>query len=340
MSLFVTTAIAATKAVGIAADNETPSSLGSTEWFIPSTLAEGHKLYVRARGPRGRTPLVLVHGFFQPASAILDVPCYSMQQTLAAQGFRVYLFDFRGYGLSSRPPFMDQPAAESTPSLGCMSDAVADLEDVVRFVLHEEGAKQVDLLGYSWGTARSVNYALSHAGLVRKLVLYAPVWKPSTGAAGDAHNPAAPGQMNPKHGGYVLFKPGDLARNWDWEIDKENAGRFRSPEALAAAEQALMASDDFNAWGGFRAPLGPMVDALAVTQGSALFDAKQIGCDTLMLRGTQDRLSSELDATSLLNAVGAQNKRLVTFETGTHLLHLEHARDHLINEVSAFLVEQ
>lgn len=98
-------------------------------------------------------------------------------------------------------------------------------------------------------------------------------------------------------------------------------------------------SDDFTAWGGFRAPLGPMMDALAVTQGSALFDAEQIGCDTLMLRGAQDRLSSELDATSLLNAIGAHNKRLVTFETGTHLLHLEHARDQLINEVSAFLFE-
>jgi alpha-beta hydrolase superfamily lysophospholipase len=109
---------------------------------------------------------------------------------------------------------------------------------------------------------------------------------------------------------------------------------------LAAAEQALMASDDFNAWGGFRAPLGPMVDALAVTQGSALFDAEKVKCDTLMLRGTQDRLSSDLDATSLLNVIGADNKRLVTFETGTHLLHLEHARDHLINEVSAFLVEK
>ena len=340
MSPFATTAIAATKAVGIASDNETPGSLEPSEWLIPSTWAEGHKLYVRARGPRGRTPLVLVHGFFQPASAILDVPCYSMQQALAAQDLRVYLFDFRGYGLSSRPPFMDRPSTESTPSLGCMSDAVADLEDVVRFVLDEEGATQVDLLGYSWGTARSVNYALRHASLVRKLVLYAPVWKPCTGAAGDAHNPAAPGQMNPKHGGYALFKPGDLARNWDWEIDKENASRFRSPEALAAAEQALMASDDFTAWGGFRAPLGPMVDALAVTQGSALFDAEQIGCDTLMLRGAQDRLSSELDATSLLNAIGAHNKRLVTFETGTHLLHLEHARDQLINEVSAFLFEQ
>lgn len=340
MSPFAPTAIDATNAVGIASDKETPSNLAPSEWFLPSTWAEGQQLYVRARGPRGRAPLVLVHGFFQPASAILDVPGYSMQQALAAQGFRVYLFDFRGYGLSSRPPFMDRPAAESTPSLGCMSDAVADLEDVVRFVLDEESENQVDLLGYSWGTARSVNYALRHPDLVRKLVLYAPVWKPSTGAAGDAHNPAAPEQMNPKHGGYVLFKPGDLARNWDWEIDQENASRFRSPEALAAAEQALMASDDFKAWGGFRAPLGPMVDALAVTQGSALFDAAQIRCDTLMLRGTQDRLSSALDATSLLKAVGAHNKRLVTFENGTHLLHLEHARDHLINEVSAFLVEQ
>ena len=333
-----TTAMNVTKAVGIAPDNETPSSLESSDWFIPSTWVEGQKLYVRARGPRGRTPLVLVHGFFQAASAILDVPGYSLQQALAAQGFRVYLFDLRGYGASSRPPFMDRPAAESSPSLGCMRDAVADLEDVVRFVLDGESAAQVDLLGYSWGTARSVNFALRHPGLVRKLVLYAPVWKPSTGAAGDAHNPAAPGEINPKHGGYVLFKPGDLARNWDWEIDKENASRFRHPETLAAAEQALMASDDFHAWGGFRAPLGPMVDALAVTQGKALFDAGRVSCDTFLLRGAQDRLSSELDAASLMNALGAPNKRLVTIESGTHLLHLEHARDRLLHEIGAFLV--
>lgn len=320
-----------------ASDDKSPGTPDSSEWFIPSTSAEGEQLYVRARGPRGRTPVVLVHGFFQPASAILDVPGYSLQQALAAQGFRVYLFDFRGYGASSRPPFMGRPAAESSPSLGCMSDTLADLEDVVRFVLGKESAAQLDLLGYSWGTARSANFATHHPEMVRKLVMYAPVWKPRTGAAGDAQDPATPGHINPKHGGYALFKPGDLARNWDWEIVQEDPNRFRSPEALAAAEQALMDSDDFNTWGGFRAPLGPMVDALAVTLGSALFDAGRIGCDTILLRGAQDRLSSEEDASSLLNALGAPDKRLVTINCGTHLLHLEHSRDRLLDEMCRFL---
>jgi len=312
------------------------------EWLLPSSVDPGAHLFVRARGTsavEGQPPVVLVHGFFQPASAILDVPGFSLQVALAEAGLRTYLFDFRGYGLSTRPAFMNDPAEASTPSLGCMQDALADLHDVVGFVRAREAVPQVDLLGYSWGTARSANFALACPELIRRLALYAPVWRPSTGAAAQAHAPGSPGLPNPELGGYALFRPGDLKLNWDWEIDTEDAGQFRTAEALAAAEAALMASDPSLPSDAFRAPLGPMVDALAVSKGGSLFRAHHLTHETLLIRGAHDRLSSTSDAEALFAALGSAGKTLVTVEVGTHLLHLEQARFRLFNELAGFLLK-
>lgn len=99
---------------------------------------------------------------------------------------------------------------------------------------------------------------------------------------------------------------------------------------MQAAEDALMSSDPELSSGGFRAPMGPMVDALAVSRGEALFDASRLFHETLLVRGAQDRLSSEADAAGLFAALGSSKKPLVTVGWGTHLLHLEHARGQLI----------
>jgi pimeloyl-ACP methyl ester carboxylesterase len=306
-------------------------------WRIDSSRAPHEHIHVRAQGRRGGTPIVMVHGFFQPASAILDVPGYSLQQALAAFGFRVVLFDLRGYGRSSRPDFMAQPPTASRPSLACMSDALADLGDVVEFVCRSEGVGRVDLLGYSWGTARSAGFAELAPQRVRRLVLYAPVWRPTSGAAAEAVDPERAGVLNPMLGGYRVFAPGDLARQWDAEIGSLDTQAFRDSQALQAAEQALLASDADLQGRGYRAPLGPMLDALEVARGTPLFDAGRVDCDTLLVRGDNDRLSSASDAAGLLCALRAPNKRLVTIGNGTHLLHLEHARRQLVNEVIGFL---
>jgi pimeloyl-ACP methyl ester carboxylesterase len=315
----------------------TPRSSVET-WQIDSSRSLHEHIHVRARGPRGGTPIVMVHGFFQPASAILDVPKYSLQEALAAFGFRVVLFDLRGYGLSSRPDFMLLPPAASRPSLACMSDALADLGDVVDFVCRIEGVDRVDLLGYSWGTARSAGFAVAAPHRVRRLVLYAPVWRPTSGPAAEAVDPDRAGALNPVLGGYRVFAPGDLARQWDSEIGSHDTRAFRDSQVLQAAEHALLASDAGLQGRGYRAPLGPMLDVLKVLQGTPLFDAERLDCDTLLVRGDCDRLSSTSDAAGLLCALRSTNKRLVTIGYGTHLLHLEHARRQLLDEVVGFLV--
>lgn len=310
------------------------------EWRIPSSADPSAELFVRARGTPcapGDTPVLLVHGFFQPASAILDVPDFSLQATLAARGLRVYLVDLRGYGQSSRPPFMHQAAELTRPSLGQMDDALADLQDAVSFVLQQEAASKVDLVGYSWGTARSARFALAFPAQVRRLALYAPVWRPSTGAAGEAQDPDQPDRLRPALGGYTVFRPGDLQRNWDWEIGAEDPAMFRTQAALHAADAALLASDPDRGEPGFRAPLGPMVDALGVARGGSLFDATRLRHEVLLVRGDRDRLSSEADARALFEAIGSTSKRLITIGWGTHLMHIERSAGAMLEELVSFL---
>jgi pimeloyl-ACP methyl ester carboxylesterase len=315
----------------------TTTSAAVEERWIGSSHDPRARIFVRARGPRGATPLVLVHGFFQPASAILDVSGWSLQEALAAAGLRVVLFDLRGYGRSSRPGFMDRPPQESSPALGCLADAVADIGDVVQHVCETEDCAQVDVLGYSWGTARSAAYALGHPQRVRRLVLYAPVWCPRNGAAAEAASPGDPSRLDVRLGGYRAFGPGDLSRQWDAEIGPQDPRVFRDPRVVAAAEEALFASDTALAGGGYRAPLGPMLDALGVAQGQPLFDAAGLRGNTLLVRGDCDQLSVADDAAGLFAQMRTPDRRLVTIAQGTHLLHLEHARWQLIDEIVGFL---
>lgn len=309
------------------------------EWRIPSTSDPDACLFVRRRGKPGSVPAVLVHGFFQPGSAILDVPGYSLQQALADAGLRVYLFDLRGYGRSSRPAFMEVPPQHSRPALGCMADAVADLADVVAFVRKQEDVACVDLIGYSWGTARSANFTLAAPGCVRRLALYAPVWRPAAGAAANVGDGKVPPNLDPRLGGCTVVLRGALRRGWDWEIGAADAAEYRDPAALACAESSLMDSDQGRGSSaeGFRAPMGPKVDALQVLRGGQLFDAPRLRHDLLLVRGAQDKLSSEGDAAALFESLGSPHKRLVTIDRGTHLLHLEHARWRLVDELAGFL---
>jgi pimeloyl-ACP methyl ester carboxylesterase len=106
---------------------------------------------------------------------------------------------------------------------------------------------------------------------------------------------------------------------------------------VEAAEQALFASDAKRGGRSYRAPLGPMLDALAVAQGRPLFDSAALRGDVLLVRGDCDRLSVADDAAGLFAQMRTPDRRLVTIAQGTHLLHLEHARWQLIDEIVGFL---
>jgi pimeloyl-ACP methyl ester carboxylesterase len=131
------------------------------EAFHIKDPATGLGIYVRnkhradaADAPAERT-LVFVHGATYPASTSFDLPLggRSWMDDLALRGFDVYLLDLPGYGFSDRPPAMAEPP-ERHPPFETTDQAESALGAVVEAVLARRGLSRLDVMGWSWGTAR------------------------------------------------------------------------------------------------------------------------------------------------------------------------------------------
>ena len=101
-------------------------------------LDAGIRLYVRNKRPADMTrytparTVVFVHGATYPSETAFDLPLdgLSWMDYIAQRGYDVWLLDLRGYGRSTRPPEMDQPAAQNPP-LTTGAVAQRDLDAVV-----------------------------------------------------------------------------------------------------------------------------------------------------------------------------------------------------------------
>ena len=154
-----------------------------TEHIMIEAADPGIKLYVRNKRPEdmkqftSEKTLLFVHGATQPAEATFDLPLegLSWMDYIAQHGWDVYLVDVRGYGRSTRPPEMDQPAANNPPIV-TTDVAVKDVGSAIDFILQRRGVSKLSLLGWSWGPVIIGAYTADHNDKVDRLVLYAPVW--------------------------------------------------------------------------------------------------------------------------------------------------------------------
>ena len=154
-----------------------------TEQFMIDFADPGIRLYVRNKRPEdllqftSEKTLLFVHGATQPAEATFDLPLegLSWMDYIAQHGWDVYLVDVRGYGRSTRPPEMDQPAA-SNPPIVTTDVAVKDVGSAIDFILRRRGISRLSLMGWSWGTVIMGTYTADHNDKVERLILHAPVW--------------------------------------------------------------------------------------------------------------------------------------------------------------------
>ena len=327
-------------AAGQAAAQGTPRIV-TEDHMVPSGDA-GIELFVRNKRPEnlsafspGRT-LLMVHGATYPAHTAFDLPLggLSWMDYIAGRGFDVWCMDIRGYGRSTRPPEMAQPAA-ANPPLVRGETAVADIAAVAGFVRTRRNLPRLTQLGYSWGTALMGRFAADNPALVERLVLYAPVWLRQGASLADPG-----GELGAYRG-----------------VTVEAARRRRGTGVPPDKQATLVPPGWFEHWSGvtwatdpegqrqnppvLRAPNGSVADGRDYwAAGKPFFDPAKITAPTLLVLGEWDQDTPPYMANALLPLlVNAPGKRLVILGEGTHGMWLERNRGALFQAVQVFLEE-
>lgn len=317
----------------------------SIEHFVPSTRNAGVSLHLRERRPPGpcARAVLFVHGATL-SSAVFDIPLpgCSWLDYAAALGWRAFALDVRGYGRSTRPPLMEEPAS-AHPPWGGGDDAVADVADALDFVRAQSARERLALLGFSWGTLLCGRYVAQADAVLDRLVLYAPLHAERHPDWHDAlADRRAPGRLNPELGAWRLVGTEDLRRRWDAMIRPQDKSEWRDEAVLQALGDALLAEDprsgerDPPRW---RVPNGTLADLFEAYSGRPLYDPSRIRIPTLLVRGSDDTDSTASGATCLFDALGSLTKRYVVIGHGTHFLCAERRAPSLFREVQNFLDE-
>ena len=151
-------------------------------------LRAGHR-HLRPQQAAGRSDrrsrpertLLFVHGSTYPAHTGFDLPLggQSWMEYIASRGYDVYCLDVRGYGRSTRPKQMSEPA-QNNPPIARTPDAVKDITAVLNAILKRRNIPRLNLLGWSWGCTLMATTAIQNPGKVARLMLYAPGWLRTT----------------------------------------------------------------------------------------------------------------------------------------------------------------
>ena len=315
------------------------------EALIPSD--PGVSVYVRNKRPAGmnsyspQKTVLYVHGATYPSETAFDLRLdgFSWMDYIARAGYDVWLVDVRGYGGSTRPAAMDQPAA-ANPPFATTAEAVRDVGAAVDYILKKRGIAKLNLIGWSWGTVTMAWYTAQNNAKVEKLVLYAPVWIRKTASL-------------------VQTGPGPIAA---YRTVPMNAAKQRWLSGVAPEKQKdLIPTGWFEAWADatwktdpkamsqnppvLRAPNGVVADGQrywAAGEGKAAmpYQAHDIRVPTLLIKAEWDADTPAYMAQTLFPLLtGAPYKRYVEIGEGTHTVIMEKNRMSLFREVQLFLDE-
>ena len=314
-------------------------NLVAEEFMVPGA-DPGVQLYVRNKRPRDLalyTPenvVLFVHGATYPAETAFDLQLDGMSwmDYIARQGYDVYMVDIRGYGKSSRPAEMDQPADANKPIVNT-DTAARDYGAAADWVRQRRSLDKLTVLGWSWGTAITALYTTRNNNKVSRLVLYAPIWLRQTksltdtgGALGAYRTVTIDAARSRKDAG---LKPGQNPMPDAW---------------FEAWASATFASDPVGAKGNprfLRAPNGVVQDGRDFwSAGKPLFDPAAISVPTMLILAEWDADTPLYMAQTLFPLLtNARPKRMVVIGEGTHSVIMEQNRKQLFSEVQLFLDE-
>ncbi len=310
------------------------------DYRIPSA-DRGIELSVRAKTPAGKATfaadevVVFVHGHGLPSRPAFDVPHpdASWAEWMARRGYAVLLFDLRNCGSSTHERAMEEPP-ERNPAPSRSYVAVRDVAAVVDHARSKHAVEQVVLVGWSWGATLAGYYASLHPEKVRRLVLYAPIYRGSS--------PAKPFEPSGAYA-YLPATADVLRERWGKVLPIPAGSPPREDAIIEAVAAELRASDPTSAFRNpptIRYPQGASEDLHLARTGRPLWNASSVYSPTLVIVGDHDPFSPPEHAEALMaDLTHATLKRRVVIKDATHIAQFEPKRFELFEEVLAFLRE-
>ena len=323
-------------------DSKPDTDLISADFMIPGADA-GYQIHVRNKRPASLcrfTPgniILFVHGATTSPEAGFDLKLdgVSWMEWMASQGNDVYFVSVRGYGRSTRPREMDEPALKNPPVVR-LPQATSDVCRAVNFIRQRRDVQAVSLLGHSWGTTIMAAYTAKNNAKVHRLVLFAPSWLRTQGCS--------PTDAGGDLGAYRIVTEAGVRQR---RASGQDAAKMneRMPEHwFDAYLQAALASDPWSKTQSpraFRAPNGVVLDGREYqNQGKPIYDPAEIRVPTMLILAEQDADTPLYMAQALFPLlVNAPSKRMVVIGDGTHVLLTEKNRMQLFREVDLFFTE-
>lgn len=312
-----------------------------TEDTMLASPDPGIQLFVRNKHPADRMDfgpdrtVLFVHGATYPADTSFDLKLggFSWMDYIAECGFDVWMVDLPGYGKSTRPPQMDQPADKNAPIVST-EDAVRNVGAAVDMILAKRHIPKLDLIGWSWGTTIMATYTARHDDKVDRLVLYAPVWIAEGASPFKGPIPA-----------YRTVTKEDALKRWVRGVPEDKVASLIPRGWFDTWANATWAEDPVGARQSppvLRAPNGVIEDFKDIWfAGKSTYDPAKITVPVLLIQGEWDADTPPYMSHKLFSLLtNTPVKRYVMVGEGTHHLMMERHRLELFRSVQDFLFER
>ena len=308
---------------------------------VPAIAGQPAQIYVRERVQAGTAlrgsvagdrVVLFVHGAGTPAEVAFDVPYqdYSWMAYLAREGFDVFSMDTTGYGRSTRPAPMNDPAI--SPRSGkrgfvaapCPAELSARADHHRLRLGRHQRRRRLRPLAAACGEGDLVRVVArraarrrlrgQHPDKVQRLVLLAPAYNRSAAAAPPAKIPADGVPMNTQ-------SHQEFAANWDRQVGCPDQ---YDPAAADVVWSEMLASDPVGATWGPGVRRAPQTTVWGWT--TALAGKTEI--PTLVVVGAHDKQVQPERARDLYTDLGAKDKVFVDLACSSHNAMWE--RNHLL----------
>ena len=277
-----------------------------------------------------RKVLLLIHGYSVPGYVAFDTDhenC-SLMRHFARVGWDTFALDLEGFGLSTRPPIMDNPDAFPDSKAPIHADvALSGVERAVEFISALRGVEQVHLLGWSQGSSLEAPlYAIRHPDKVASLVLFGVEYSNAMSTEERQKSAADDEAQKVRLSVPTPERWAGLGTNEEQIV----------PGCFEAHRQALLESDPKSGelGGAVRVPAGRTVDE---TLAEPDFDAAKIRVPTLVIRGDADTSAKHEQNQALMAALGSSVKEYVEIQNGGHFLQFENVNMEFYQALQNFL---